>query len=672
MATATLIVGDDGSNTLQGSLGGDLIYGFNPDGPQGQVGLITATRVAAGLDQPLFAIAPPGDTDRLFIVEKTGEIKILDLSTNQVLATPFLDVSGEIATSGEQGLLGLAFDPDFADNGYVYVGLINTSGDTEVRRYQVSASDPNRLDPASATLVIRVDQPDNFTNHRGGWIGFGPDGYLYVALGDGGGGGDPNNNAQNIDSLLGKMLRLDVHGDDFPADPARNYAIPADNMFVGVAGADEIWALGLRNPWRPSFDRGLGDFYIADVGQGRFEEIDIGLPGANYGWRVFEGPEMFTAGALGGGTLTGPIHFYGRDVGASITGGYVYRGESDGLQGHYFFADFITHRTFTLHFDGTAWVATERTAQVNPDVGAINNPSSFGEDARGNLYLVDFDGDVFRLAPAVASADQADNLQGLAGDDIIFGGNGSDTVNGNQGNDGVYGGDGDDQLFGGQANDVVFGDNGNDRLVGDLGDDTGGGGNGNDILEGLNGDDLVDGDGGNDLVLGNQGSDTVLGDPGDDLLRGGQSGDRIDGEAGNDLIFGDLGQDSLHGGAGNDTFWFDAPFGTPPANPSPAGAPDLVDDFDLAGDDRLHLGAPASATNFVNSAASTATLTDAVAVADALMDGAVIYVTVNVTGLGPNTDNTVVFWDTDVDGAADEAVALLSIPQASLGVDDII
>ena len=374
MPNVNLIVGNDGSNTLDGTAGSDLIYGYNPGGPQGQASSITAIRVATDLSQPLFAVSPPGDTSRLFIVEKAGKIEILGLNSGQVLSTPFLDLTGQLATAGEEGLLGLAFDPNFAQNGYIYVNLINLSGDTEIRRYQVSASNPNVIDPASATLIISIDQP-NASNHKGGWLAFGPDGYLYIALGDGGGGGDTFHNGQNINSLFGKILRIDVHSDAFPGDPNRNYAVPPDNPFVGVAGADEIWALGLRNPWRPSFDRGTGDLYIADVGQDTWEEIDIGIKGANYGWNAFEGPATFPGGdPVTGGTLTFPIYSYDHTVGRSITGGYVYRGPSDGLQGQYFFADFIQSRVFTLRFDGTSWVATERTSQITYDFGALNNP----------------------------------------------------------------------------------------------------------------------------------------------------------------------------------------------------------------------------------------------------------------------------------------------------------
>jgi glucose/arabinose dehydrogenase len=236
MPVANLIVGADGGQTLQGTAGADLIYGFDPNGAAAQASSIQAVRVAAGLDQPLFATAVAGDQNRLFVVEKTGHIKIVDTSNQDsgvfsVKSTPFLDVSKEISTDSESGLLGLAFDPDYAHNGFFYVNLVNTAGDTEIRRYQVS-SNPDVANAASASLIITIDQPNGLGNHKAGWLSFGPDGYFYAALGDGGGGGDPFHNGQNLDSLLGKMLRLDVRGDAFPADPTRNYAIPADNPFV--------------------------------------------------------------------------------------------------------------------------------------------------------------------------------------------------------------------------------------------------------------------------------------------------------------------------------------------------------------------------------------------------------------------------------------------------------
>ena len=451
MANLNVIVGNDGSNTLQGTAGADLIYGYDPDGAQSQASSILATRVATDLTEPLFAGAPPGDSSRLFIVEKTGAIKILDLASAQVLPTPFLNLSGQIASDGERGLLGLAFDPDFANNGFFYINVSNPNGNTDVRRYHVDPATPNVADPASATPILSIDQ-STFSNHKGGWLGFGPDGDLYISVGDGGGGGDPLHSGQNINSLLGKILRIDVHGDDFPSDPTHNYHVPVDNPFVGTDGADEIFAFGLRNPWRPSFDRALGDFYIADVGQNVWEEIDVGQKGANYGWNAYEGPVAYPGGdpASNAGPLVFPIYSYDHTVGHSITGGYVYRGEGEALQGQYFFADFIDGKVFTLRFNGTAWVATDRTAQITTDAGAIHNPSSFGEDARGNLYLVDYGGAVFKLTPVGASADQGDVLRGLAGDDTLNAGSGDDTLDGGPGNDTLFGGPGNDTaVFGG-------------------------------------------------------------------------------------------------------------------------------------------------------------------------------------------------------------------------------
>jgi glucose/arabinose dehydrogenase len=455
----TLITGDDGANIRAGGAGDDLIYGFDPNGPQNSVSSITATRVATGLDQPLFAGAPPGDLSRLFIVEKTGKIKILDLASGQISPVAFLDVSAEITTTGECGLLGLAFDPDYATNGRFYVNLIRPSLDTEIRRYTVS-SDPNRADPASATLVIGVDQPA-FANHKAGWLGFGRDGFLYASLGD---GGSPSSSAQDPDVLLGKILRLDVSADGFPGDPTRNYAIPADNPFVGAPGADEIWALGLRNPFRAGFDRGLGTLFIGDVGQNTWEEIDIGQKGANYGWDKFEGPDPFMPGTPTGGSAIPPIHFYSHSVGISIIGGYVYRGTSEGLHGDYFFAD-LNGKMFTLHFNGASWAATERTTQIAASAGAINTPVSFGEDGFGNLYVTDLDGDVFRLTPNVASADLGDDLSGGGGNDMMFGGSGDDGLRGGSGNDLLYGGNGNDALSGDAGNDFIFGDAGGDTAL---------------------------------------------------------------------------------------------------------------------------------------------------------------------------------------------------------------
>ena len=310
----------------------------------------------------------------------------------------------------------------------------------------------------------------------------------------------------------------------FPLDPNRNYAIPADNPFVGVAGADEIWALGLRNPWRPGFDRGTGDLYIADVGQGAWEEIDIGIKGANYGWNHYEGPAVFPGGdSVSGGTLTFPIYSYDHSVGHSITGGYAYRGTSDGLQGQYFFADFIDDRFFTLHFDGTNWVATERTSQIVADFGAINSPSSFGEDGRGDLYVVDFDGDVFRFTPVVNSADQGDAVNAGTGDDMVFGGAGSDRLDGGRGADVLNGGGGLDYAVYASSGSGVTVDLANPAS--NTGDAAG------DVFI------LIEN------ILGSVFDDALLGDGGPNDLQG---------QGGNDELFGGTGTDRLVGNIGTD------------------------------------------------------------------------------------------------------------------------
>src|SRR6185503_10776224 len=274
MPGVNTIFGNDGADSLYGTSGPDLIYGFDPNGPQANVSTISATRVATGLPGVVYVTYAPGDFNRLFIVQQTGVIRILDLNTGQLLTKPFLSVP--VNSTNELGLQGLAFDPDYATNGYFYIYRTPTGSPTHnvIERYEVSGN-ANIANASSATTILSLGNLSTGM-HVAGWIGFGPDGYLYAATGD----NATSANAQNIDNLLGKIIRIDVHGT--PA-PGENYAIPADNMFVGIDGADEIYALGLRNPYRDSFDRATGTFYIADVGQDTWEEINIGAGGANYG-----------------------------------------------------------------------------------------------------------------------------------------------------------------------------------------------------------------------------------------------------------------------------------------------------------------------------------------------------------------------------------------------------
>jgi glucose/arabinose dehydrogenase len=348
---------------------------------------LTTQLVADGLDQPLYVISPSGDA-RLFVVEQTGRIRIL--SDGQVAEAPFLDLSSSITAGGEQGLLGLAFHPGYAENGRFFVNYTDTSGDTRIIGYQVSA-DPNIADPASATELLAVDQP--YANHNGGWLGFGPDGYLYVGMGDGGAGGDPERRGQNPDELLGKILRLDVDG-------ATPYAIPAENPFTNGGGRPEIFALGVRNPWRPSFDG--TDFYIADVGQGAWEEITVistADAGANLGWNIMEGPACFRADSCEQSGLVPPAYAYSQDTGGcSITGGYVYRGKAiPEIAGQYFFADFCDSRVQSFAYaNGVAGPVIDWTEQLG-GLGAI---TSFGIDSASELYITTIEGNLFKVVRA--------------------------------------------------------------------------------------------------------------------------------------------------------------------------------------------------------------------------------------------------------------------------------
>ncbi|MEE2906654.1 MAG: PQQ-dependent sugar dehydrogenase [Planctomycetota bacterium] len=358
-------------------------------------------RLATGLARPVLVTHDGVNPDWIYVVEQrsgsTGRIKILNRS-NGTLVSTFLSVSG-LNTGSEQGLLGLAFDPDYENNGYFYVNYTQSSR-TYITRYTRSSSNPQVADSGSAEVVLFISQP--FTNHNGGWIEFGPDGYLYISNGDGGSGGDPGNRAQDITGqLLGKMLRIDVS--------SLPYSSPPDNPFVSQTGDDEIWSYGLRNAWRCSFDRDTGDLWMGDVGQNAWEEVDFQLAsspgGENWGWRCYEGDHSYnTSGCPSSGTMDFPIWEYshgGSPFRCSITGGYVYRGSSmPWLDGTYFFADYCSNQIWSLRYDGSnVSEYTDRTSELTPNAGAIGAISSFGEDYYGELYICDLNGEIFKIVP---------------------------------------------------------------------------------------------------------------------------------------------------------------------------------------------------------------------------------------------------------------------------------
>jgi len=347
--------------------------------------------VTSALSSPVYATSPPGDTLRLFVVEQAGLVRVLRNDT--LLATPFLDVRGQIDAGGERGLLSIAFHPQYATNGRFYVYFTNPNGDIRIVRYLVSA-DSNVADEASADTVIGVPHPGQ-ANHNGGQLQFGPDGMLYAGLGDGGGGGDPDSNGQDKHALLGKLLRLNVNG-------ASGYTIPPTNPFASdTSGAPEIWALGLRNPWRFSFDRTTGDLYIGDVGQGAWEEVDVqeagSAGGANFGWNVMEGKHCYNSAPCSFTGYTLPIFEYDHNFGCSITGGYVYRGTRVPLlAGHYLFADYCTHFVRSVKYSGGQLM---QVYDWTPALDPHTSVSSFGQDGRGEVYIVTLGGTLYRIVP---------------------------------------------------------------------------------------------------------------------------------------------------------------------------------------------------------------------------------------------------------------------------------
>ena len=381
-----------------------LLAGFGTVTPAGAAPAIDL--VLTSLDTPLRVTAPVGD-DRLFVVERTGRIRVFDRDGGD--RGVFLDWSDSISLGGERGLLGLAFGPDHGQTGRFYINYTDPAGDTRIARLLTDPANPDRALPGSAEIVIQVDQP--YSNHNAGDLAFGPDGLLYLALGDGGSGGDPEDRAQNGQELLGKVLRLDVSGD------GPGYAIPADNPFLGdPAVRDEIWALGLRNPWCYGFDRDTGDLYIADVGQNRYEEVSVvpaGSPGGlNLGWDIMEAFHCYEPPSDCDQTgLTLPVHAYAHGGGGgfrcSISGGFVHRGGTvPALAGLYLFADFCSNQVWSLDWtaeDGLGTVV-EHTDQLTP-AGGHDNIVSIGQDGRGDLYLVDMDGVIWRVVDDTTSAD---------------------------------------------------------------------------------------------------------------------------------------------------------------------------------------------------------------------------------------------------------------------------
>ena len=368
-------------STVQGSL----------DSPE-----ITLTLHVGGLDRPVHVTHAGDGSGRLFIVEQPGRIRIF--RDGALLATPFLNITERASCCGERGLLSLAFPPDYSATGVFYVNYTNGSGHTVVARYR-TGDDPDRADPGSEEVLLTVRQP--YPNHNGGQLAFSPmDGYLYIGMGDGGSAGDPQNHAQNPGSLLGKMLRIDVSSGAGP------YAVPPNNPYTQAAGySKEIWALGLRNPWRFSFDSSTGDLYVGDVGQGQWEEINFqpasSSGGENYGWRIMEGAHCYQNPNCSRTGLVLPVAEYDHGQGCSVTGGIVYRGQRyPRMQGVYFYGDYCSGRMWALRRSGQEW----QTALVADTPYRI---SSFGEDEAGEQFVVDYGGAIYRIADTVVATPTA-------------------------------------------------------------------------------------------------------------------------------------------------------------------------------------------------------------------------------------------------------------------------
>lgn len=358
--------------------------------------------VAKGFERPVWVGTVKGIPGKLWVVEQAGQIWIVDETTGEREKEPFLDIRQDVSRKGnEEGLLGLAFAPDFLKSGRFYVNFIDKDKARQTRIVRFTSQDRRTTSPATAEIILKY--PSEFDNHNGGWLGFGPDGMLYIGNGDGGSGNDPNKHGQALDTLLAKILRIDV-------SPETGYKVPADNPFVRDANArPEIWAYGVRNPWRCSFDRETGDFWIGDVGQNAWEEVDYVAKGkgagANFGWSLREGDVETQKKGVGGPAprdAIEPVHVYkhggGEKEGMSVTGGYVYRGPIKELQGRYVFGDYQNPRIWSFKLtNGKATEFKDHTKELQPEGGRINLISSFGEDSDGGLFIIDHTGPVYRV-----------------------------------------------------------------------------------------------------------------------------------------------------------------------------------------------------------------------------------------------------------------------------------
>jgi Ca2+-binding RTX toxin-like protein len=476
-----VLSGGDGSNVLNGGNGNDVIYGYGPEDRDPLSGSITATLVASGLPPAVFLQSSPADPDLLFVATLPGLIFVIDQSSGSPVVSPAPALALPFETG--QQLLGFTFDPEFESNHRVYLDYSAADGTQVVSRFTML--DANTVDPSSEQVLLTIPYQPGAEVDRGGWLGFGPDGALYITTGDGAApwNADPINGgvSQSPTSLMGKVLRIDVTSE--PGAGAA-YAIPADNPFAnGEGGAPEVWALGLRNPFRASFDD-AGNLYIGDPSLVSQEEVNVVSATAsapvNFGWPRYEGTTEFDSSVpLGPGTLTFPAlereAGFGPLQGRATIGGYVYDGPG-GAQGLYFFGDFVAPRLFTAKIeDGAASEYTNRYDQLVFTGGDIGTGDliSFSTDALGRLYTTELDGEIHLLTPSAAAGDGADVLDGGNGQDQLFGGAGADRL---------LGGNGNDQLWGGLGSDNLEGGNGADRLDGGYGADTLRGGNGTDTF----------------------------------------------------------------------------------------------------------------------------------------------------------------------------------------------